>query len=83
MLIEDKTFDEERALYGSTGLTIRHCAFDGPADVEARIITPVISIKNPKSGTIYVPSVGEIIRDDVQSEGRIVTGGGQSCLECA
>lgn len=45
------------------------------SDVEARIITPVDSIKNPKSGTIYVPSVGEIIRDDDQARGKIVCGG--------
>src|SRR5699024_4644090 len=31
------------------------------SDVEAEITTPVISIKNPHSGTIRVPSVGEII----------------------
>lgn len=34
-LLENKTFDEERALYGSRGLTVRHCAFDGPADGES------------------------------------------------
>ena len=33
--IEDKTFDEERALYGSHGITISHCSFDGPADGES------------------------------------------------
>lgn len=33
--IENKTFDEERALYGSHGLTARNCAFDGPADGES------------------------------------------------
>lgn len=31
--------------------------------VEAEITTPVISIKNPLSGHISVPSVDEIIRD--------------------
>lgn len=33
--IENKTFDEERALYGSVGLNVEHCAFDGPADGES------------------------------------------------
>ena len=33
------------------------------SDVEATITTPVLSIKNPLSGHISVPSVGEIIRD--------------------
>lgn len=34
-VIENKTFDEERALYGSTDLTVRSCRFDGPADGES------------------------------------------------
>ncbi|MCI9081832.1 MAG: DUF3737 family protein [Lachnospiraceae bacterium] len=44
------------------------------SEVEASITTPVISIKNPLSGTICVPSVGEIICDDENSKGEIVTG---------
>ena len=39
--------------------------------VEACITTPVDSIKNPLSGKIYVPSVGEIIHDDAESKGEI------------
>ena len=35
MIIENKTFDEERALYGSRGVTLRNCTFDGPADGES------------------------------------------------
>jgi len=35
MIIENKTFDEERALYGRTGLTVKNCRFDGPADGES------------------------------------------------
>lgn len=42
------------------------------SDVEATITTPVISIKNPLSGCIYVPCVEEIIRDDQESKGEIV-----------
>ena len=34
-ILEHQTFDRERALYGSRGLTVRHCAFDGPADGES------------------------------------------------
>ena len=34
-IIENQTFDQERALYGSHDLTVRHCAFDGPADGES------------------------------------------------
>lgn len=33
--IADKTFDQERALYGSRGLQVKRCAFDGPADGES------------------------------------------------
>lgn len=41
------------------------------SEVEADITTPVISIKNPRRGTICVPAVGEIIRDDEESEAGI------------
>ncbi|MDE7373400.1 MAG: DUF3737 family protein, partial [Clostridia bacterium] len=34
------------------------------SETEANILTPVISIKNPYRGSITVPEVGEIIRDD-------------------
>lgn len=34
-IIENQRFDQERALYGSRGVTVRHCAFDGPADGES------------------------------------------------
>ena len=48
------------------------------SEVEADITTPVISIKNPASGKITVPSVDEIIRDDENSKGEIViTGSGK------
>ena len=40
--------------------------------VEAVITTPVISIKNPLSGYIRVPSVGEIIMDNPESNCQIV-----------
>ncbi|MEE0801607.1 MAG: DUF3737 family protein [Gemmiger sp.] len=42
------------------------------SDVEATVLTPVVSIKNPRSGCITVPSVGEVIRDDKESRCRIV-----------
>lgn len=44
------------------------------SEVEAEITTPVISIKNPTKGTIKVPSVGEIIMDDPEARGEIITG---------
>ena len=42
------------------------------SDVEATITTPMISIKNPLSGSISVPEVSEIIMDDVNAKGKIV-----------
>lgn len=65
--IENKTFDEERALYGSHG----NLCFE-KSDVEATITTPVISIKNPHSGRIVVPEVGEMIMDDPEAKGEVV-----------
>lgn len=41
------------------------------SEVEAVILTPVISIKNPLSGTIHVPDVGNIILDDKDAKGEI------------
>lgn len=42
------------------------------SDVEATLRTPIDSIKNPRSGHIYVPEVGEIIRDDAQAKGEVI-----------
>ena len=33
--IQNQTFDEERTLYGSDGITVKNCFFDGPADGES------------------------------------------------
>lgn len=42
------------------------------SEVEATICTPMISIKNPRKGTIVVPQVDEIIMDDDAAEGKIM-----------
>ena len=42
------------------------------SEVEASISTSMISIKNPSSGTITAPEVGEIIMDDASAKGRII-----------
>ena len=34
-IIDNKSFDEERALYGTDNLTVKNCRFDGPADGES------------------------------------------------
>ena len=33
--IQNQTFDEERALYGSRDIAAKDCSFDGPADGES------------------------------------------------
>ena len=59
------------------GLTLIDCemidtdlAFER-SEVEATVTTPVLSIKNPRSGHITVPSVGEAIFDDPLAKGEI------------
>lgn len=51
------------------------------SDVDADITTPVVSIKDPLSGRIVVPAVGEIIRDIPGANGEIVVTARRS--ECA
>ena len=34
-IIENQTFDEERALYGERDILVKDCSFDGPADGES------------------------------------------------
>ena len=41
------------------------------SDVEAEIVSDVLSIKNPRSGRITAESVGEIIMDDPEAEGKV------------
>jgi len=36
-IIERQVFDEERAFYGSEGVILRECSFDGPADGESAV----------------------------------------------
>ena len=36
-IIENKSFDEERALYGSENITVRGCCFEGEADGESAL----------------------------------------------
>lgn len=62
------------------GLTLINCemqdcdlAFE-KSDVRAEVTTNILSIKNPASGYIMAPSVGEIIRDDERSLCKIKIG---------
>ncbi|MBE6543563.1 MAG: DUF3737 family protein [Ruminococcaceae bacterium] len=36
-IVENKTFDAERALYGSDGIVVKNCRFDGEADGESAL----------------------------------------------
>lgn len=42
------------------------------SEVEASVTTPVVSIKNPLSGHICVPEVGEVIRDIPEAKGEVL-----------
>ncbi len=44
------------------------------SEVEATLTAPILSIKNPLSGHIRVPAVGEIIRDIEGADGEIIVG---------
>ena len=83
-VFENCVFDTKDAFWHAKNIVIRdsvvkgeylawYCelAFERSA-VQATITTPVISIKNPLSGRIIVPAVGEIIRDIPNTEGEIV-----------
>ena len=52
------------------------------SEVEAVVTTPIVSVKNPRSGAITAPSVGEIIMDDPEAQGKVLTCG-QTGIACA
>lgn len=49
------------------------------SQVEATVTTPVISVKNPLSGQICVPEVGEIIMDDENARGEVIINKPEHC----
>jgi hypothetical protein len=62
------------------GLKLIDCTMDEAdlafekSEVEATLLAPVISIKNPASGRITVPGVEQIIRDDPDAACEIMIG---------
>ena len=62
-------YDRELKLIGCQMLET-DLAFE-KSDVEATITTPVLSVKNPRSGHIVLPSAGEIIMDDEEAKGTV------------
>lgn len=61
-------------------LTLLHCQMEDAdlcferSEVEATITTPVVSIKNPLAGRIFVPAVGEVIRESDAFGGEVIVG---------
>lgn len=49
------------------------------SDVEATVTTEIDSIKNPRSGRIFVKAVGNIIMDDENAAGEIIMGEKNLC----
>ena len=45
------------------------------SDVDATVTTPVLSIRNPLSGTIRLPQVDELIMDDENAKGEVIVSG--------
>ncbi len=46
-IINNQTYDEERALYGLSGITVENCRFEGPADGESALKeTNDITVRN-------------------------------------
>jgi hypothetical protein len=60
------------------GLKLINCTMEDAdlcfekSDVEATLTSPVISIKNPLSGSIELPSADEVIMDDSDAKGNII-----------
>ncbi len=80
---EDVTFENctiigTQPLCYCKGLRLINCRMEQAdlafekSEVEAEITNSVVSIKNPKSGTIKVAGVGEIIMDDPEAKGKIL-----------
>ena len=44
------------------------------SEVEATVTTPVISIRRPRAGRVFVPAVGEILEEDTEARGEIIVG---------
>lgn len=81
---QDLTF-ENCKIYGTQplcycrNLTLKNCEMHGTdlaferSDVNAEITTHILSVKNPMSGRISAPSIGEIIRDIDGANGEVIT----------
>lgn len=69
--LENCIIQSEQGLCYVEGLTLRNCklietdlAFEYCSDVDAEVVSPIVSVKNPYNGRIVAPSIGEVIFDD-------------------
>lgn len=87
---ENVTFDHCRItgtqpLCYCKGLRLIECEMLGAdlafekSEVDACVTSHIGSVKNPLSGKICAPSVGELIRDDEDSRGEVIICGGFRC----
>ena len=82
---ENCTITGTQPLCYCRGLKLINCRMEDAdlsferSDVEAVILTPVISIKNPYSGRISVPEVSEVILDDDRAKASIIIAGKERC----
>ena len=47
------------------------------SEVEATVTTPIVSVKNPRAGTVSAPAVGKFIMDDPEARGKLLLPGGE------
>ena len=75
---ENCTISGTQPLCYCKGLKLINCRMENAdlafekSEVEADLLSPVISIKNPYNGYIRVPEVSEIIRDDENAKAEII-----------
>jgi len=75
---ENCTISGTQPLCYCKGLKLINCRMENAdlafekSEVEANLLSPVISIKNPYNGYIRVPEVSEIIRDDENAKAEII-----------
>ena len=80
MTFENCTITGTQPFCYCKGLKLINCRMEGAdlafekSEVDAVVTSGMISIKNPSSGRIVVPSAGEIIRDDPESKAEIIIG---------
>lgn len=89
---ENCTIQSLQGLCYIKGLTLRNCklietdlAFEYCTDIDAEVSSPILSVKNPLSGRIVAPSIGEVIFDDPDVDAtatEIVTADTCPCLGC-